>query len=90
MERQTTGEFVRPDGVSSGKVELHISETTRRPDEPGVSDLHGWAPNISWKFAAPILVGDMKCDLLFEGRHLAVLVQGKDVDGELTLRFERM
>lgn len=87
-ERKTTGEFIRPDGVSSGKLEMYVTETIRGANEVGLSDLRGWAPGVDWKWAAPILVGDMKCELVLDGRKIPVLVQGKGED-ELTLRFER-
>jgi hypothetical protein len=90
MERKKRGEFVRADGVSSGEMDIYVSETRRGPNEPGVDDLRGWAPNVDWKFAAPMLVGDMQCDLAFDGRKVRVSLRGKDTDGDLTLRFERV
>jgi hypothetical protein len=87
-ERKTIGEFIRPDGVSSGKVEIYVTEIVRGQGIQGLSDTHGWAPGVSWKWAAPILVGDMKCDLVYDGKRIPVLIAGKG-DEELTLRFER-
>jgi len=87
-ERKTIGEFIRPDGVSSGKVDVHISETTRGIGVQGLSDLYGWTTGVSWEFAAPMLVSDMKCELVFEGKRIPILVKGKG-SAELTLRFER-
>jgi len=90
MERKKRGEFIRPDGVSSGELDIYVSETLRGPNEPGLNDLRGWAPGVDWKFAAPLLVGDMQCDLVFDGRRVRILVRGKGTDEDLTLRFERM
>jgi hypothetical protein len=88
MEKKQRGEFIRPDGVSSGELDVYVTETAPGQTIQGLSDLYGWAPNVDWKFAAPILTGDMKCDLLLDGRKIPVLVRGKGEE-ELTLRFER-
>ena len=87
-ERKTTAEFIRPDGTSSGRVEIHVTETTDRTIQ-GLTDTYGWTEEVSWTWAAPILVGDRECELVYDGKRIPVLVDGKLVNEDLLLRFQR-
>lgn len=89
MEKKYRGEFIRPDGVSSGKVDIYLSETKRRPDEIGLSDVTGWA-GVSDKFATVSLIGDSACDLhLEDGRVIPVLIAGGEIGNRTTITFTR-
>lgn len=83
--RRTRGALIRPDGVSTGELDIDVREVKMRD----LSDLTGYAHGVDWKWAVPVLLGRMECDLVFEGRRVPVLITGRTVDEDLTLGFER-